>query len=95
MVIFIEIDINKIDNDYVLIDIRDEAKYKEGHFRNSINILPLHLIIEPEKYLSKKRKYLLICEYGIKSKKTSMILNNMGYHTFSLIDGIKSMNKRN
>ena len=42
------------------------------------------LILYPQKYLKKESKYLILCEYGIKSKKVSKILNNMGYETFYL-----------
>ena len=89
MVIFIEIDISKINNNYILIDIRDKDKYDKKHLKNAINIPFVKLIIEPDKYLNKNNKYLLICESGIKSKKTSLMLNKMGYHTFSLINGIR------
>ena len=42
-----------------------------------------HLLANPDKYLKKDKEYLIICEKGIKSKKTSEILNKMGYHTHS------------
>ena len=91
--IFLEISYNDLAkyNYLEIIDIRDEGEYNKGHFPNSLNILFSELIINPSKYLKKNKKYLLVCEYGIKSKKTSQILNNMGYQTYSLMGGIKNI----
>lgn len=81
--IYIEINFNEIAKyRFIIIDIRDEFSYQKNHLKNTINVPFTKLIIEPERYLNKKNKYLLVCEYGIKSKKTASILNNMGYHTF-------------
>lgn len=89
--IFIEIDISEVaKSSFIIIDIRDEFSYQKNHLKNTINVPFTKLIIEPGRYLNKKNKYLLVCEYGIKSKKTASILNNMGYHTFSLKAGIKN-----
>ena len=76
-------------NDYIIIDIREYDEYKVKHLEKSINVPFFKLIIEPGKYLSKNNKYMLVCEYGIKSKKTSAILNKMGYNTISLSGGMK------
>lgn len=42
------------------------------------------ILANPSKYLSKDKEYLIVCEHGVKSKKTSDILNKMGYHTYSI-----------
>ena len=72
-----------------IIDIRDNNSFNINHLSDSINIPFNKLIIEPGKYLDKNKKYLLVCDYGIKSKKTADILNKMGYQVYSLKDGIK------
>ena len=74
----------------IIIDIRNKDEFNKFHLDNSINIPFNRLIIEPEKYLLKDKDYLLVCNYGIKSLKTSEILNNLGYHTSSLQNGIKN-----
>lgn len=76
-------------NGYQIIDLRSKTSYQKGHIPGSKNVPFEFLIIEPSIYLDKKKKYVLVCEYGIKSQKTSTILNNMGYHTYSLAGGIK------
>ena len=91
--IFIEIDFNDINKySFIIIDIRDNFAYQKKHLNNSINIPFTKLIIEPEKYLNKNIKYLLVCEYGIKSKKICDILNRQGYKTYNLKDGIIKIN---
>lgn len=91
--VFIEINISEIKKySFTIIDIRVYEQYKKKHIKEAINIPFTKLIIEPSKYLNFNNKYLLVCEYGIKSKKTSLMLNKMGYHTFSLINGMKNKN---
>ena len=86
-------EISNITKDLEIIDIRDSVSFNIKHIPNSKNIELYKLIIEPSKYLLKNKKYLLVCEHGIKSKKTSVILNKMGYHSFSLVGGVSSFLK--
>lgn len=74
-----------------IIDIRDEVDYNKQHLKDAVNVPFNSLLIYKEKYLDKKKNYLLVCSYGLKSKKTSEILNNNGYHTFSLKKGMKNI----
>lgn len=90
--IYLEIDFNEFKKrEGIIIDIREKEEYIKNHLPNSINISFYQLIVYPSKYLDKKKKYLLVCNYGIKSKKTSEILNRNGYHTFSLKKGYKGL----
>lgn len=87
--IFIEIKFNDINkHSFIIIDIRDNLAYQKKHLNNSINIPFTKLIIEPAKYLNKIDDYLLICDFGIKSKKTCEILKKQGYKTYNLKGGI-------
>lgn len=93
MVIYLEISFNEFKKmGGLIIDIREKEKYEKGHLPNSQNISFYQLIVYPKKFLDKKNNYLLICDYGIKSKKTCEILNKNGYHTFSLKKGYKNYN---
>ena len=70
-----------------IIDIRDHYLYERGHIKGSKNI-PLRVLkTMPEKYLSIDEAYYLICETGFNSKRLSGILNNKGYHTYSIKKG--------
>ncbi len=87
--IFLEIDnIKYFEN---IIDLRDENKFVKRNIPGSINISYQKLLIYPEKYLTREKEYLLICDYGIKSKRVSEILNKMGYHTYSLKNGFRDL----
>lgn len=83
-------DLGKLGN-YEIIDVRENDKYLKRHLNKAINICFDYLIIYPERYLTKNKNYLLVCDIGIKSKKTSEILNNNGYHTYSLKGGMKDL----
>lgn len=88
---FIEIEFSNINEySFIIIDIRDNVSYLKKHLDNSINIPFYEIIVSPWKYLNKKNNYLLVCEYGLKSKKTAEILNSQGYKVFSLKNGIKN-----
>lgn len=91
--IFLEIEYKDLKNNkcFEIIDIRDKYEFEKGHLPQAKNIVFTELILHPDKYLKKDIPYLLICEMGIKSKKMSVILNNMGYRTYSLKNGIKCL----
>ena len=79
-------DIKYLDNPNI-IDIREHYLYERSHLKNSINI-PLRVLrTMPDKYLSFDKTYCLICETGFNSKRLSTILNNKGYHTYSIKSG--------
>lgn len=85
-----EYDINDINNIHItnnLIDIRDKYEYMLGHINGSINIPMNYLYMNPENYLEKETTYYLYCDYGMKSRKLSSFLNDLGYKTISLIGG--------
>ena len=81
-------------NNMIIIDLREEKEFQKRHLQNAINLDFHKLIIEPEKYLLKNKKYLLVCDLGLMSKKTSEILNKQGYLTYSLNGGMKCLFKR-
>ena len=90
MVIILEISYDeflKIGHD--IIDLRDNIKYQRKHLPNSLNISLYTLIANPSNYLKESINYLLVCDYGLKSKKASEILNRMGYQAYSLKNGYK------
>ena len=79
-------DIKYLDN-INIIDIREHYLYERDHLKESINI-PLRVLrTMPDKYLSLDKTYYLICETGFNSKRLSTILNNKGYHTYSIKSG--------
>ena len=83
-----EIDYINIDNN--LIDIRDKYEYVLNHINNAINIPYTYLLMMPENYLDKNKKYYLYCDSGNKSRKLCEYLNEQGFNTVDLIGGYNS-----
>lgn len=88
-----EIEINEINSNNIIIDIRSKSDYLNYHYNNSINIPKNILLNNPDKYLNKSNTYYLICNKGIISKSTCNILNSLGYNCYSVKGGINAINK--
>jgi len=91
--VILEISLNEFEklNNREIIDLRDNYFFNIFHLPSSVNIPYTLLLIYMDQYLSKEKNYLLVCEQGFKSKKTSEILNRNGYHTYSLKKGIEGL----
>lgn len=70
-----------------LIDIRDNYQFVLGSIPNSINVPYNFLIMNPENYLVKSKKYYLYCGYGSKSKNACEKLFSKGYDVVNILDG--------
>lgn len=73
-----------------LIDIRSIEKYNNKHIMNAVNIPLEQLLIKPEKYLNKERKYYIYCQKGIQSRKLCQILINSGYNVVNVSGGYEA-----
>lgn len=71
----------------ILIDLRKEESFLQGHIDNAINIPAQKLLEQPEKYLQKSEIYYLYCYSGHISSDVSQQLNYLGYHTISVLGG--------
>ena len=94
VVMYKSINIKDIDNidinaNNILIDIREKYEYILGNIKKSINIPYNYLMILPEEYLSKDRRYFIYCDSGSKSRKLCLHLSNLGYDVVDLVGGIK------
>lgn len=70
-----------------VIDIRDAFKYDIGHISNSANIPYDKLLGNYSGYLNKSDVYYIYCQKGITSKRCAKILNEFGYHVYSIAGG--------
>jgi rhodanese-related sulfurtransferase len=84
-----EIDNIIIDTNNILIDIRDKYEYILGNLKRSINIPYNYLMLVPDEYLNKNKRYYIYCDTGTKSRKLCMHLSNLGYSVVDLVGGIK------
>lgn len=75
----------------ILLDVRSNQEFKEGHMDGAINIPLCDVKKEAPKKISDKNKYIIAyCTSGIRSKKAQKILNSMGYkNVYNLMSGFK------
>ncbi|WP_082680404.1 rhodanese-like domain-containing protein [Caviibacter abscessus] len=79
------IKIEQLKEDMVLIDVRKEEEYKEGHIKGSKNI-PLDKI---ESFCGdKNKKVYVICRSGRRSKIATKYLNKKGYDAYNVLGGM-------
>ena len=83
------VELKKLNNPNI-IDIRSIEKYNSKHIMNSINIQVNQLLINPQKYLEKSKKYYIYCQKGIQSRKLCSILVNQGYNIVNVSGGYES-----
>lgn len=84
-----EIDIESINNNFNIIDIRDNYLYNLEHIPNAINIPMNFLITNPDNYINKEEVYYIYCSRGISSKKVCDYLTKLGYNVVNLSGGFE------
>ena len=89
------IDINNAEewiekNKPIIIDLRGNLAYKNGHIANAINITDIFFedLVDNGTPFSKENSVLLVCSIGDKSKKFSSLLNKKGMNVYSLENGM-------
>lgn len=71
----------------IIIDIRSSQNYNNNHIEGAINIPSQELLVHPEKYLVKDKKYFIYCQKGVTSVKVCNILYKKGYMAVNIIGG--------
>ncbi len=85
------------DDDTLILDVRTDNEYGEGHIRNSKHI-PLGVLANRLGELESHRdsKILLVCRSGNRSRMASKILAKQGFQsTFNLGGGIMAWSNAN
>ena len=77
-------------NNPIIIDLRGNLAYKNGHIENAINITDIFFedLVDNGTPFSKENSVLLVCSIGDKSKKFSSLLNKKGMNVYSLENGM-------
>ncbi len=65
-------------DDYVLVDVRDAAEYKEGHIPTAINI-PSETFASKSEVLPKEKKIIVYCNSGSRSYMAYRKLGKLAY----------------
>lgn len=74
------------DKSAIILDVRTEQEYNEGHIRNSINI-PLDKLNDSVFSLQKKEAIVIVCRSGKRSKEAKTFLTHQGF--INVYDGGK------
>ena len=90
---FKSINVNEVDSileNINLIDVREPDEYRRGHLPKAKNI-PMNSIIENSvKYLDKNKEYHIICQSGMRSKRTCNELYKKGFNVVNVEGGTGS-----
>ena len=79
---------NKVAQGAILLDVRSNQEYKEGHLQGAINIPDYELKNRIQKEIPKKNQSIVIyCQYGGRSRNAYNMMKNMGYTNIYNLSG--------
>ncbi len=78
----------KIDNqdDFILLDVREEAEYTFAHITNSL-LIPLNKIPANLDALDAKKEIVVLCHHGVRSMQAANFLTQVGFSNVSNVTG--------
>ncbi|MBR3780835.1 MAG: rhodanese-like domain-containing protein [Clostridia bacterium] len=77
------------ESDYIILDVRTEEEFAEGHIENAVLIPDYEIGVRAEKELPDKNQLILVyCRSGRRSKIASQTLADMGYSDVREFGGI-------
>ena len=80
--------ISKLDHDLVLLDVRTQAEYDNGHILNAINISHEQILEYPELLAEYKDSQMVVfCRSGVRAGKVIQLLESIGFEDIIDIDG--------
>lgn len=83
---------NELDNGYIILDIRDNTEYDQGHILGAINI-PLKELGYRLVTLDRTKDVIVYCNIGLQSKVACQVLANAGFKdVYNLTGGLKEWN---
>lgn len=79
-------DINQLDEDYVLLDVRTEDEFTNGHLSGAVNI-PLDSLRERMGELDPNKKIVEYCRVGLRGYVADRILSQNGFNVLNVTGG--------
>ena len=77
------------EKDYVILDVRTEEEFAQGHIENAILIPDYEIEAKAESVLKDKKQLILVyCRSGRRSKLAAQTLVDMGYSNVKEFGGI-------
>ena len=75
--------------DYILVDVRTEEEFENGHVEGALN-LPVDSLRERLSELDPGKKIVEYCQVGLRGHVAESILNQYGYEVINVTGGYKS-----
>lgn len=80
--------ISKSDHKPVLLDVRTQSEYNDGHIKDAINIPHDQLLKEPQLVSAYKDSQMVVfCRSGVRAGKVIEMLEGLGFKEIIDIDG--------
>ena len=81
---------NKISQGAILVDVRSNQEYREGHLQGAINIPDFEIVNRIQKEIPKKNQLIIVyCQHGGRSKNSMTMMKKMGYtNVYNLYGGL-------
>lgn len=71
---------NKVLQGAILIDVRSNQEYREGHLQGAINIPDFEIANRVQREIPKKNQLIVVyCQYGGRSRNIMTLMRKMGY----------------
>ena len=83
-------DVDQLDKNAKLIDVREHDEYKRGSLKTAKNIPLGDIINAPDKHLKKENTYYIFCQSGGRSGRACSHLSKQGYDVVNLSGGMGS-----
>lgn len=81
---------DKVDEGYIILDVREMEEFEEGHIPGAINKPLSELQADDFSNINKEEKYIVICRSGNRSVTASNILYDNGYEIVNVSEGVSS-----
>ena len=81
--------LSEYQKDCILLDVREEEEYAQGHIPGAVNI-PLSCLHNRIKDLKKDKSVLAICLSGRRAKVAAKILSEQGFNVKIMTGGMSS-----
>ncbi|MEX0595011.1 MAG: rhodanese-like domain-containing protein [Candidatus Paceibacterota bacterium] len=86
--------VNKLQEDEILLDVRTEAEFEQGHIEGALNFdISSPNIIQEIVNLDHSKTYIIYCKSGGRSQLASMILQQKAFKVINSSIGIIHWNK--
>lgn len=81
---------NKILQGAIILDVRSNQEYREGHLQGAINVPDFEIMNRIQKEIPKRNQLIVLyCQYGGRSKNAMEIMKKMGYtNIYNLYGGL-------